>query len=173
LSTIKEETMKSVLTMLAVLLFTSVAAAQPPTPEDPLQREVREIKEAMPKFGIPMREVGERFQNMYFAAQAGNWGLARYMSRSMNAAMNTTKVTQAYLYPFWEYFYGNYYKPVNTAIDAQDSKAFEREVTAVIDKCNSCHFEMGFAFVKVRKPVVPATQLLDLSVKSKAADFRE
>jgi hypothetical protein len=120
-----------------------------------------------------MREVGERFQNMYFAAQAENWGLARYMSRSMNAAMNPTRVTQTYLYPFWVNFYGNYFKPVNSAIDAQDAKAFEKEVTALIDKCNGCHQEMGFAFVKVRKPVVPATQLLDLSVKSKAADFRE
>ena len=165
--------MKIALTTLAVLLLISVAAAQTPTPEDPLLQQVREIKAAMPKFGIPMREVGERFQNMYFAGQAGNWGLARYMSRSMNAAMNPTKVTQEYLYPFWENFYSNYYKPVNSAIDAQDSKAFEQEIIAVIDKCNSCHFTMGFAFVKVRKPTVPATQLLDLSVKSKAADFRE
>lgn len=165
--------MKFALTMLAVLLFSSVAAALPPLPEDPLQREVREIKAAMPKFGIPMREVGERFQNMYFAGQAGNWGLARYMSRSMNAAMSPTKVTQEYLYPFWENFYGNYYKPVNAAIDANDFKTFDQEVLAVVDKCNSCHFTMGFAFVKVRKPTVPATQLLDLSVKSKASDFRE
>lgn len=165
--------MKFALTMLAVLLFSSVAAALPPLPEDPLQREVREIKAAMPKFGIPMREVGERFQNMYFAGQAGNWGLARYMSRSMNAAMNPTKVTQEYLYPFWENFYGSYYKPVNAAIDANDFKTFDQEVLAVVDKCNSCHFTMGFAFVKVRKPTVPATQLLDLSVKSKASDFRE
>jgi len=166
--------MKSALTTLAVLLFVSVAAAaQSPSPEDPLQREVRELKAAMPKFGIPMREVGERFQNMYFAAQGENWGLARYMSRSMNAAMSPTRMTQVYLFPFWEHFYGNYFKPVNNAIDAQDSKAFEREVLAVIDKCNSCHHEMGFGFVKVRKPVVPATQLLDLGVKSKAADFKE
>jgi hypothetical protein len=166
--------MKSALTALAVLLFISVAAAaESPSPEDPLQTQIREIRAALPKFGIPMREVGERFQNMYFAAQAGNWGLAHYMSRSMNAAMNSTKVSQEYLYPFWEYFYGNYFKPINMAISAQDTKAFEREVLAAIDKCNNCHFEMGFAFVKVRKPTMPATQLLDLNVKSKATDFRE
>jgi hypothetical protein len=165
--------MKSVLTALVVLLFVSVAGAQSPSPEDPLQREVRELKAAMPKFGIPMREVGERFQNMYFAAQAENWGLARYMSRSLNAAMSPTRVTQTYLFPFWEYFYGNYFKQVNNAIEAQDAKAFEKEVTAIIDKCNGCHQEMGFPFVRVRKPVAPATLLLDLNVKSKASDFRE
>ena len=165
--------MKSALTMLAALMLVSVASVQRSSAEEPLQQQVLELRAAMPKFGIPMREVGERFQNMYFAAQAENWGLARYMSRSMNAAMNPVKVSQAYLYPFWENFYGNYYKPVTSAIDAGDSKAFEKEFTAAIDKCNSCHFEMGFAFVKVRKPTGPATQLLDFSVKSRAGDFRE
>ena len=28
-----------------------------------------------------MREVGDRFQNMYFAAKGGNWALAAYMSK--------------------------------------------------------------------------------------------
>lgn len=165
--------MKTRLTLLATLLLISASAAPSSAAEEPLQQQIREIKAVMPKFGIPMREVGERFQNMYFAAQAENWGLARYMSRSMNAAMSPIKVSQEYLYPFWENFYANYYKPVTMAIDAQDAKGFEKEFTAVIDKCNSCHFTMGFAFVRVRKPTVPASQLLDFKVKSRANDFRE
>lgn len=44
-----------------------------------VQKQIDEIKGALPKFAIPMREVGDRFQNMYFAAQGGNWGLAAYM----------------------------------------------------------------------------------------------
>ncbi len=59
------------------------------------------------------------------------------------------------------------------AIDGQDIKSFEREFAAAIDKCNSCHFEMGFAFVRVRKPAGPSTQLLDFNVRSKAGEFRE
>lgn len=159
--------------LLAALLLVSIGAAPLPAAEEPLQQQVREIRAVMPKFGIPMREVGERFQNMYFAAQAGNWGLASYMSKSMSAAMNPIKVSQAYLYPFWENFYGNYYKPVTLAIEAGDASRFEREFTAAIDKCNSCHYEMGFAFVRVRKPAGPATQLLDFNVRSKAVEFRE
>jgi hypothetical protein len=165
--------MKIVRAMLSALLLISVAAAPLAAAEEPLYKQVREIKGAMPKFGIPMREVGERFQNMYFAGQAENWGLARYMARSMNAAMDPVKITLPYLHPFWEYFYTNYFKPVTMAIDAQDSKAFEREFLSAIDKCNGCHFEVGFAFIKVKKPVVPASQLLDFGVKSRAADFRE
>lgn len=165
--------MKCTPTLLAGLLLVLAAALPPASAEETLQQQVREIRAVMPKFGIPMREVGERFQNMYFAGQAENWGLARYMARSMNAAMSPVKVTQEYLYPFWENFYGSYFKPVTTAIDAQDARAFEKEFTAAIAKCNSCHFEMGFVFVKVKKPTGPATELIDFSVKSKAADFRE
>jgi hypothetical protein len=30
-----------------------------------VQKQIDEIKGALPKFAIPMREVGDRFQNMY------------------------------------------------------------------------------------------------------------
>jgi hypothetical protein len=150
-----------------------IAVVTPASAAEPLDKQVQELKAAMPKFGIPMREVGERFQNMYFAARAENWALASYMSKSMNAAMSPVKVSQAYLYPFWEYFYGNYFKPVTMAIRLQDSAAFEREFAVVIEKCNSCHYEMGFAFVKVKKPEAPATQLLDFNVRSRPEAFRE
>ncbi len=39
-----------------------------------MQKQIDGLKGALPKFAIPMREVGDRFQNMYFAAEGGNWG---------------------------------------------------------------------------------------------------
>jgi hypothetical protein len=41
-----------------------------------MQKQIDEVRGALPKFAIPMREVGDRFQNMYFAAKDGNWALA-------------------------------------------------------------------------------------------------
>jgi len=158
--------------LLVALLFILVAAQQV-VAEEPLQQQIREIKAVMPKFGIPMREVGERFQNMYFAAQAGNWGLANYMAKSMNAAMSPIKVSQTYLYPFWENFYGNYFKPVTLAINAGNIKSFDIEFVAVIAKCNYCHYVMGFDFVRIKKPAEPATRLLDFNVSTNAAEFKE
>jgi len=37
-----------------------------------VQGQLDALKAALPKFAIPMREVGDRFQNMYFAAIGGN-----------------------------------------------------------------------------------------------------
>ena len=41
--------------------------------EVPMQKQIDDIKGVIPKFAIPMREVGDRFQNMYFAAEKKNW----------------------------------------------------------------------------------------------------
>ncbi len=62
--------------------------------QDDLQKQIDAVKNAIPKFAVPMREVGDRFQDMFSAAQGGNWGLAAYMSKYMNAAMNPAKFTK-------------------------------------------------------------------------------
>ena len=59
-----------------------------------LRRVHLDVIGVLPKFAIPMREAGDRFQNMYFAAKGGNWGLAFYMSKYMNGAMSPAKVTK-------------------------------------------------------------------------------
>ncbi|MBF0506149.1 MAG: hypothetical protein HQL09_04875 [Nitrospirae bacterium] len=137
---------------------------------DDMQKQVDAIKGVLPKFAIPMREVGARFQNMYFAAKGGNWGLAYYMSKYMNGALNPAKLTKPDEYPAWKTFYEETFAPVNKAIFAQDFKAFEKEYTAVINKCNDCHSGMGYGFIKVVKMKAPADKGIAYTGKSKAED---
>jgi hypothetical protein len=117
-----------------------------------------------------MREVGDRFQNMYYAAQDGNWGLAAYMSKYMNGAMNPAKVTRPKEYEDWKSFYNDTFAPVNKAITAQDFKAFVKEYNAVIKSCNACHEGMGYGFIKVIKMKEPANKGISYLLKSKATD---
>jgi len=132
--------------------------------------DLNDVVGVLPKFAIPMREVGDRFQNMYFAAKGGNWGLAFYMSKYMNGAMNPAKITKPNEYPLWQSFYEEKFAPVNKAIGAKDLAAFEKEYTAVIKECNACHTAMGYAFVKVVKQKAPSDQGIDYKVPSKAED---
>jgi hypothetical protein len=136
----------------------------------PFAADLNDVIGALPKFAIPMREVGDRFQNMYFAAKDGNWGLAFYMSKYMNGAMNPAKVTKPQEYELWKSFYNETFAPVNKAIVAKDFKAFEKEYTAVIKSCNDCHAGMGYAFIKVVKQKTPADVGIDYTVASKAED---
>ena len=95
--------LKCGLTAVAALLLGSAMAQTPPAggpaPTAPasgvdLQKQVNDIQGVLPKFAIPMREVGDRFQNMYYAAQGGNWGLAAHMSKYMNGAMTPARLTK-------------------------------------------------------------------------------
>jgi len=156
----KRRTLTAVMISVALLGATAVAFAA----------ELKDVLDVLPKFAIPMREVGDRFQNMYFAAKGGNWGLAAYMSKYMNNAMNPAKVTKPDEYPLWSSFYTEKFAPVNKAIVAKDVAAFEKEYTAVIKECNACHTAMGYGFIKIVKQEVPSDQGVDYKVPSKAED---
>jgi hypothetical protein len=132
--------------------------------------DLNDVVGVLPKFAIPMREVGDRFQNMYFAAKGGNWGLAFYMSKYMNGAMNPAKVTKPQEYPLWETFYNEKFASVNKAITAKDLPAFEKAYSAVIAECNACHAGMGYGFIKVVKQKSPSDVGIDYKVPSKAED---
>lgn len=134
------------------------------------QAQLDAIKGAIPKFAIPMREVGDRFQDMYFAAKGGNWALAAYMSKYMNGAMNPAKLTKPEEYKTWKGFYENGFASVNKAIQAKDLKAFEKEHAAVIEACNGCHAAMGYGFIKVAKMKIPADPGIIYTGKSEPGD---
>jgi hypothetical protein len=155
--------------LLPFIGLTMASAAETATPSD-MQKQIDDIKAAIPKFAIPMREVGDRFQNMYFAAQGGNWGLAAYMSKYMNGAMSPAKLTKPDEYPAWSSFYSDTFAPVNKAITAQDWKTFEKAYMAVIKNCNDCHAGMGYGFIKVVKQKTPANVGINYKLKSKATD---
>lgn len=138
--------------------------------EPDMQKQIDQIKGALPKFAIPMREVGDRFQNMWFAAKGGNWALAAYMSKYMNGSMTPASVTKPAEYKVWQGFYGGAFAPVEKAIQAKDLKAFETAYTGVIEGCNGCHASMGYGFIKVVKMKAPADNGINYNVKSQPGD---
>lgn len=85
---------------VAVAFGATVSPAQEKNTPD-----VKDVIGVLPKFAIPMREVGDRFPNMYFAAKADNWALAYYASKYMNGAMNPAKITKPDEYPMRSGFY--------------------------------------------------------------------
>jgi hypothetical protein len=133
-------------------------------------KQIDQIKSVLPKFAIPMREVGDRFQNMYFAAKGGNWALAAYMSKYMNNAMNPASITKPNEYPAWKGFYDTTFAATNKAILAKDFKAFDTAYTEVTKACNGCHQGMGYGFIVITKLSAPADQGLDYKKASNPGD---
>lgn len=160
--------MKSRIVLMGALAALASGAAMAVEPDT--QKQIDELKGALPKFAIPMREVGDRFQDMYFAANGGNWALAAYMSKYMNGAMNPARVTKPDEYKVWQGFYDNTFAATNKAIQAKDVKAFNAAYTAVIKDCNGCHAAMGYGFIHVAKQTAPSDQGIDYKVKSEPGD---
>ena len=133
---------------------------------DDLQQQVTDIKNVLPKFAIPMREVGDRFQNMYFAVEGGNWALAAYMSKYMNGAMKPASLTKPKEYDSWKKFYEESFAPVNAAIQAKDKKGFESAYTKVMSRCSDCHEKMDYGFIKVVKMKMPADAGIEYKLNS-------
>src|SRR5205809_3791534 len=134
------------------------------------QKQIDQIRSVLPKFAIPMREVGDRFQNMYHAAKGGNWALAAYMSKYMNGAMNPASVTKPAEYPIWKNFYDNTFAPTNKAIQAKDFKAFDGAYSNVVKACNGCHQSMGYTFIEVTKVGAPVDPGMDYKKASEPGD---
>lgn len=151
--------------LLVGALLTLVGSVSAATDEE-TQKQIDAIKAAIPKFAIPMREVGDRFQNMYFAAKEGNWALAAYMSKYMNGAMNPARLTKPEEYQTWKKFYEGKFAAVNQTIQSKDFKAFDVAYTKVIDDCYSCHKKMGYEFIKIVKMKTPADIGIDYTLKS-------
>ena len=150
---------------LLVLGSGSASAADPET-----QKQLDDLKAAIPKFAIPMREVGDRFQDMNSAVRGGNWALAAYMSKYMNNAMNPARLTKPDEYKVWQAFYENSFAATNKAIQAKDAKAFDAAYIAVINDCNGCHAAMGYGFIKVVKQAAASDIGIDYTVKSEPGD---
>ena len=161
---------KRILLVCALVTLGMVSSIATVIAEDAAQPQIDAIKAVLPKFAIPMREVGDRFQNMYFAAQGGNWGLAAYMSKYMNNSMNPASLTKPKEYPVWKNFYESSFAPVNAAIQAQDFKAFSTVYDNSIKSCNACHVAMGYGFIAVVKQKAPSDTGIDYTVASKATD---
>jgi cytochrome c556 len=150
--------------VMGMLLALGSGVAMGADPET--QAQLDALKAAIPKFAIPMREVGDRFQNMSFAANKGNWALAAYMSKYMNGAMNPAALTKAAEYKVWKGFYETNFAAVNKAIQAKDLKAFNTSYTAAIADCNNCHKAMEYGFIQVVKQTVASDQGINYTLKS-------
>jgi hypothetical protein len=117
-----------------------------------------------------MREVGDRFQDMYAAAKGGNWALAAYMSKYMNGAMTPASLTKPAEYKEWKEFYEKDFAPVNKAIQAKDWKTFDSTYTNVMSTCNQCHQSMEYGFIRVVKQAGPSDNGVDYTRKSEPGD---
>lgn len=114
-----------------------------------------------PGLGTVMQEYGYRFAVTWFAAEAGNWGLAQYELNEALEIQETGETTRPAKAPLLKDFEQNYLVPLATAVTNKNKVAFESAYSDAIDGCNACHKGTGHSYVRIQRSPVAPVQVLN------------
>ena len=112
-----------------------------------------------PGLGRLMREIGERYWLLYYAAQGGNWNLAHYAFRGMRKMFKTGGLTRPKMAAALSSYDEKWLTPLGDAIKAHDWHAFSAAYGAATDEANRVHVALGYGYIEWRLPNVAPQQL--------------
>ncbi len=128
---------------------------------------LKTLGEIQPGLGTVMVEYGIRFDNAWFAAQAGNWDMVKYQVLEMTEIQEVAEMTRPARVPMLKAFENGFLVPLDKATDAKDLAAFTTAYDNAINGCNGCHAASSSAdfktykFVKIIRPAAAHFQNVD------------
>lgn len=123
-----------------------------------------------PGLGTVMIEYNIRFANLWFAAQAKNWPMARYQVAEMTEIQEVGETTRPNRAAPLKAFEQTFLDPLDDAASANDLTAFTAAYDEAIGGCNSCHAgstgvppdtTLPAKFIKVMRPSTPVFPNVD------------
>lgn len=115
-----------------------------------------------PGLGPVMLAYGIRFGNVWSAAEAGNWDMAKYQIDEMLADQKVGETTRPARAEALRKFSKENLEPLQAAIKAKDKSAFDSAYDKAITGCNQCHGDQkdsagnNFRWIKIIRPTSPA-----------------
>ncbi|MBI3696813.1 MAG: hypothetical protein HY238_18500 [Acidobacteria bacterium] len=112
-----------------------------------------------PGLGTVMIEYAKRFGNVYYAAQAGNWGMAAYQLKEAVEIQEVAETTRPARKALLQGFESNALVPLANDIVKQNLDGFKRDFSTMVTMCNGCHAATGFSYIVYKlpdRPKVPA-----------------
>jgi len=114
-----------------------------------------QLAEVQPGMARLMKEIGERYHILYYAAKGGNWMLAAHQ---LSQVINLQKVAATLRPRFAEdltNFIKQYLNPIMDAIRAKDWNRFEEAYKKGIDGSNQYHEKYGYGHIRYVLPKNP------------------
>ena len=137
-----------------------------------LQAEIARLNSIMPGQAFAMTQIAYNFSNLWFAAQAENWPLAKFYIDETRVRLRwAMRITpsrrissgQLDLLPISSSIEDNQVKAVADAVSEQDQTAFRTAYTGLMQACQGCHEASEKAFLRLQIPTAPAEPLIDFS----------
>ncbi len=116
---------------------------------------LQQLAEAQPGIARQMKEIGERYHVLYYAAKAGNWKLAQH---ELNVVISIFRVGAALRPKFnqdFTNFTQSHLNPISEKIRAKDWKGFEDAYGKGIEEANKFHEKHGYGFIRYVLPKNP------------------
>jgi hypothetical protein len=157
------------LATLALLSTVPVQAAEAEPTLESLQAEVERLRSIVPGQAFAMTQVAYNFNNLWFAAQAGNWPLARFYLNETKVrlrwAMRVTPVRKIAsgdieLTPLATALETTQIAALEQAVMDQDSAGFVAGYTALMHGCQGCHEAVEKPFLQLQIPTLPAEAMI-------------
>lgn len=116
---------------------------------------VDEIAEMQPGMARLMDELARRYWTLYYAAEAGNWGLAGYMEEEAEKLLRTTAVVRPKYAEDLATFTKDHLEPIAKSIEAKDWTAFASAYHRGIAASDTLHEKYNKGFIRFRLPDRP------------------
>ncbi len=121
-----------------------------------------QLAEVQPGMARLMKEIGERYHILYFAAKGGNWKLAQHELKQIISLMKAgVTLRPKYSHDITSFIQTNL-NPITDSIEAREWKAFESAYKKGIDESNKLHEKYGYGFIRYVMPKNPP-ETYDLS----------
>ena len=118
-----------------------------------------QLAELQPGLADLMPAVGDRFWIAYYAAEGGNWALARYQLRHLAMLLRRGAITRPKHAASLAEYERSSLGPLFDAIQAKDLDAFRRAYQDAAAVANRLHVELGHPDIVWQLPALPPAQL--------------
>jgi hypothetical protein len=118
-----------------------------------------QLGRTQPGMGRLMPEVGARVWKLWYAAEAGNWELARYELEEAVALLELSAFVRPKYAESMAAFLNDDLVPVKVAVDARDWESFKRAYDRMVARGNAYHVQFNKGFIRWRRPDMPPPDL--------------
>jgi hypothetical protein len=109
-----------------------------------------------------MKEIGERYHVLYYAAKAGNWKLAQHELNVIISIFRAGGTLRPKFHQDFTSFTQSHLNPISEKIRTKDWKEFEDAYKQGIEEANKLHEKHGYGFIHYVLPKDPP-ELFDLT----------
>ncbi len=115
-------------------------------------QKLNDLAKIQPGLGTVMIEYAYRMSSLYYAAQAGNWGMAAYQLKEAVEIQEVGETTRPGKAPLLVAFEKKSLRPLAKDIVNKSWYSFQQDFKAAVKGCNACHAATGYPFITYQLP---------------------